>query len=446
MKLTGIALLCLSLLLVHIHFSLAKKKGGFGLFKKTSKTSNLDTKSKGGILKQPKKPEQGGYPQQPGRPAGYPYQGSYPQQPEGYPQQPGRPGGYPYQGGYPQQPGYPAGGYPAQGYPYGGGYGGYGGHGSYGGYGSHAGYGGGYMNYNPNNKVLSPRYGGSFGYGGHGAGVGSPFSHSVQSMGMYPSDKSRGFGRSAVMAAAGGAMAGMALGYGLGRFPRPPFHFHSPQEEYYYNHYMYRKYGTKSTDSNDYSRDYIYSKPSETYDSYMDSCMKRTDILPAANQKPNNKPAVTTTTTITTTSATTTTTAAPDSGISSNTTESNSTAAKNSTTESSTPLPLNEPEANPVPPASQVLRKAATDNDNDDTVSIVEIGYPALIEQMKARRCVELYMVYSEKYLKKRTAPSTTGGVQGLEMGLQGLLAVIISTTLMLLNSNMLILLSCGLY
>ncbi|XP_039659602.1 prion protein b isoform X2 [Perca fluviatilis] len=487
MKLTGIALLCLSLLLLHIHFSLAKKKGGFSLFKKTSKTSNLDTKSKGGILKQPKKPEQGGYPQQPGRPGGYPNQGGYPQQPGGYPnqggypqqpggypnqggypqqpggypnqggypQQPGRPvgypnqggypqqpGGYPNRGGYPQQPGYPAGGY-AGGYPaqgYGGGYGGYGGHGSYGGY------GGGYMNYNPNNRVLSPRYGGSFGYGGHGTGSGSPFSHSVQSMGMYPSDKSRGFGRSAVMAAAGGAMAGMALGYGLGRFPRPPFHFHSPQEEYYYNHYMYRKYGTKSTDSDDYSRDYSYSKPPETYDSYMDSCMKRTDILPAENQKPNNKPAVTTTITITTTSATTTTTAAQDSGISNNTTESNSTAAENSTTASSTPLPLNKSEANPVPPASKVLKKAATDDDNDDTVSIVEIGYPALIEQMKARRCVELYMVYSEKYLKKRTEPSTTGGVQGLEMGLQGLLAVIISTTLMLLNSNMLMLLCCGLY
>ncbi|XP_032371869.1 uncharacterized protein LOC116689446 [Etheostoma spectabile] len=472
MKLTGIALLCFSLLLVHLHFSLAKKKGGFGLFKKTSKTTNLDTKSKGGILKQPKKPEQGGYPQQPGRPGGYPNQGSYPQQPGGYPnqgsypQQPGRPGGYPnqgsypqqpggypnqggyprqpggfpYQGGYPQQPGYPAGGYPAggypaQGYPYGGGYGG---HGSYGGF------GGGYMNYNPNNKVLSPRYGGSFGYGGHGTGAGSPFSHSVQSMGMYPSDKSRGFGRSAVMAAAGGAMAGMALGYGLGRFPRPPFHFHSPQEEYYYNHYMYRKYGTKSTDSNDYSRDYSYSKPPETYDSYMDSCMKRTDILPAENQKPINKPVVTTTTIITTTSATSTTTAAPDSGISSNTTESNSTAAANSTTSSSTPLHPNKSEDNPVPPASRLLIKATTeedDDDNDDTVSIVEIGYPALIEQMKARRCVELYMVYSEKYLKKKTEPNTTGGVQGLEMGLRGLLAVIMSATLMLLNSNMLMLL-----
>ncbi|XP_070759914.1 uncharacterized protein [Enoplosus armatus] len=462
MKLTIIAVWCLSLLLVHTNLSLAKKRGGFGgkinLFKKTPKTTvNRDTKSKGGTLTQPKQQfNQGGYPQQPGRPGGYPNQGGYPQQPGrpggypnqgGYPQQPGRPGGYPNQGGYPQQPGRP-GGYPNQGgYPQqpGGGYGSYGGygsHGGYGGYGSYGGYPGGYMNYNPNNKILSPHYGGSFGYGGHGVGGGSPFSHSVQAMGVYPKDNSRGFGRSAVMAAAGGAMAGMALGYGLGRFPRPPFQFHNPQEEYYYNHYMYRKYGAQSTDTNDYSRDYRYSQPPETYDSYMDSCLKRKDLLPAENRKPNNKPAATITTAITTTtttSVTTITTAAPDTGTGSNAIKSNSTAAENpSTSAPSTTRPLNESAANPAPPASQVLRKTATANDDDDTVSIVEIGYPALINQLKVRRCVGLYMVYSEKYLKKKTEPSASNGVQGLEMGSRGLLALVTSTILMLLNSNML--------
>ncbi|XP_059193397.1 trithorax group protein osa-like [Centropristis striata] len=452
--------------------------------------------NQGGYPQQPGGyPNQGGYPQQPGRPGGYPNQGGYPQHPGGYPnqggypqhpggypnqggypQQPGRPGGYPNQGGYPQQPGYPAGGYPAGGYPaqgnpYGAGYGGQGG-----GYG---GYPGGYMNYNPDSRILSPHYGSSFGYGGHGARGGSPFSHSVQGMGMYPSDRSRGFGRSAMMAAAGGAVAGMALGYGLGRFPRPPFHFHSPQEEYYYNHYMYRKYGSKSTDTNDYSRDYKYSQPPQTYDRYMDSCMKRSDLLPKENREPKIKPAATTTTTVLntpttsvstapdsgissnttktkpaetttttitstpTTSVSTTTTAAQGSGISSNTTKTNSTAAENpSTSTPATPHPLNESETNPVPPAAQTLRKAPTDDDDDDddgTVSIVEIGYPALIEQMKARRCVELYLVYSERYLekKKEEEPKTTGGSQRLEMDLQGLFVVVTSTTLMLLNSKM---------
>lgn len=301
------------------------------------------------------------------------------------------------------------------------------------------------MNYNPNNKILSPQYGGSFGYGGHGVGGGSPFSHSAQAMGMYPSDKSRGFGRSAVMAAAGGAVAGMALGYGLGRFPRPPFHFHSPQEEYYYNHYMYRKYGIKSTDDNDYSRDYKFSQPPQTYDSYMASCMKRTDLLPSENRRPSNEPAATTTaatTTTTTTSVTTTTTAVPDAGFGNHTTKSNSTASeKSSPSTLSTSRPPNQPEASPVPLASQVLRKNANDDDDDDTVSIVEIGYPALVQQLKARRCVELYMVYSEKYLKKKTETSASDGVHGLKLGSGGLLAVVTSALLMLLNSNMLLLL-----
>ncbi|XP_044050973.1 calcium-binding protein P-like isoform X2 [Siniperca chuatsi] len=409
MKLTALAVLCLSLLLVHVHLSLAGLK--INLFKKIPKIKHhLDTKSKGGTLKRPKQFNQGGYPQQPGRPGGYPNHG-------GYPQQPGHPAG-----------GYPARGYPAQGSPYGGGYGS---HGGYGGHGSYGGYPGGYMNYNPNNKILSPHYGGSFGYGGRSVGGGSPFSQSVHAMGVYPKDNSRGFGRSAVMAAAGGAMVGMALGYGLGRFPRPPFNFHNPQEEYYYNHYMYRKYGTRSTDTNDYSRDYRYNQPPQAYDSYMDSCMKRTDLLPVDNQKPNNKPAATTTT-----SVTTTTTASPDTGIGSNATKSNSTAAQNSPTSApSTPRPLNESEVKPVPPV------AVSNDDDDDTVSIVEIGYPALIDQLKVRRCLELYMVYSEKYLKKNTEPRASDRVQGLEMGSHGLLAVVTSTILMLLNSNMLMLL-----
>ncbi|AWP07392.1 Prion protein 2A PrP2A [Scophthalmus maximus] len=549
MKLTVMTALCL-LLLLNISFSLAKKSIGLGkrinLFKKTPKIkTNLGTKPKtkqqfnqGGYPQQPGNqpvrpggyPNQGGYPQQPGnqpvRPGGYPNQGGYPQQPGN---QPFRPGGYPNQGGYPQQPGnqpfrpwsypnqggYPAGGYPAGGYPVGG----Y----PYGGNGGHGGYPGGYYNYNPHNNIMSPRYGGSYGYGGYGGGGGSPFSHSVQAMGVFPQDKSRGFGRGAVMAAAGGAMAGMALGYGLGRFPRPPFHFHSPQEEYYYNHYMYRKYGVKSTDTNDYGRDYRYVQPTLTYDRYMDSCMKRTDLLPVAmglypqdksrgfgrgavmsvaggamagmalgyglgrfprphfhfnrpeeeyyynyymyrkygvrstdtndygrdyrydqptltydrfmdscmkrtdllpevNQKPRNKPAA----------AAATTTAVVI--------ETNSTAAENSSTSST------QPEAGPVPPASQAVSDAEDEGvdaeDDDDTVSIVEIGYPALIEQLKARRCLELYMVYSEKYLKRQT-----GGAQGPEMGLPGLLVVVTTGTLLtLLNSNVLTLQRLGLH
>lgn len=86
------------------------------------------------------------------------------------------------------------------------------------------------MNQNPNNWILSPGYGGSNGFGGYGGAGGSPFSRSVQGMGMGPSQQSRGFGHNTAMAA------------GAARFPRPYFGFHNPQEEYYYNHYMYRTY------------------------------------------------------------------------------------------------------------------------------------------------------------------------------------------------------------
>lgn len=143
------------------------------------------------------------------------------------------------------------------------------------------------------------------------------------------------------MVAAGvGAVAGMAIGYGLGRFPRPHFNFRNPEEEYYYNNYMYRRYGSQSTDEKDFGRDYVYKPPprAESYDNFMSRCMNKTDLL---KQQDSSSPS----------------------------------------------------------PTSQ-----SGGNEDDDTVSIEEIGYPALIEQVKARRCVEQYMVYSERFLQEREA------------------------------------------
>lgn len=423
MKPTLIAILCLPLLVIHIKPSLASKRGKFpqimNAFKKPSKTKpNQDTKSK---TQQSTQFNQGGYPQQPGRPGGYPYQGGNPNQ-GGYPQQPGRPGGYPYQSGYPNQgfyPGYPghqAGAYPGPGYPY------------WGSYGSYGGYPGGYINHNPNNKILSPHYASSFGYGGYGAGGGSPFSNYAKAQGFVPSDKSKGFGRRAALGAAGGALTGMALGYGLGRFPRPHFHFHSPQEEYYYNYYMYRKYGIRSTDTNDFSRDYEYIQVDVTFDSFIKSCMNRADLVPVKNRKPNLKPAVTTSkppTAATVNSTIASITAAL--GTASSAT-SNSTATKNSSTDSpSTPHPPNKYEDNPAPAASQLLQ-----TDDDDTVSIVEIGYPALITQVKLKRCIELYIVNAERNLKKKTKLESSSGAQRLQTDLRGLFSVITSIIVIL--------------
>nr|XP_046231207.1 prisilkin-39-like isoform X2 [Scatophagus argus] len=302
-------------------------------------------------------PAAGGYPNQ--NPAGgYPAAGGYPNQNPGrgnYPNQYPPAGGYPAGGGHPQQypaaGGYPAGGYPNQRSPYqypaAGGYPvrggstgqGWGQPGAYpGGY--PGGAVGGYPNWNPNNKILSPGYGGGgYGYGGYGHGMGgSAFSRSVQSMGYKP--KSSGFAKKAMVAAGVGAVAGMAVGYGLGRFPRPHFSFRSPQEEYYYNNYMYHRYGTQSTDNKDFGRDYVYQPPprAESFENFMGRCMNSTNLL-------------------------------KDQGSSSTT------------------------------PKSQ-----DGGDEEDDTVSIEEIGYPALIEQLKTRRCVEKYMEYSERFLQERKA------------------------------------------
>ncbi|XP_047448408.1 uncharacterized protein LOC125012475 [Mugil cephalus] len=380
MKLSSLSFLCLTLLLYHMPLSLAKGKGGgFGKgwrSKATNRGTNTGHKNNQG--------SQGGAPKQSGQNT----QAGHPSQSGGYPKQQG--GGY-----YKHQPGS----------PYGGGYGGQGGYRS------------GHINPNPNNKILSPGYGGSIGYGGYGAGGGSPFSRVVHAQGYGPSDKSRNFGRTAVAAAAGGAVAGMAVGYGIGRYPRPHFQLHSRQEEQHYNHYMHRKYGLQSTDTNDYSRDYKYSQPPQTYDDYMDACMKRNDLLSTESQKTKNKA-----TAVTKTTTSTVVTSASDVG--SNTTETN---GSNPLADARlTPSARKQPKAPPAPGSS-----AEDDDDDDDTVSIVEIGYPSLIEQMKVRKCLELYMINSEKYLKR-----VIGGAPGLTMGFQGLLVVVTSTVMMLLNSN----------
>ncbi|KAJ8333845.1 hypothetical protein SKAU_G00411640 [Synaphobranchus kaupii] len=113
-----------------------------------------------------------------------------------------------------------------------------------------------------------------------GKGGGSPFSQfPVQGMGNSPNVKSKGFAKKAALAVGVGVAKRVAVDYGLGRFPRPNFSFRSPQEEYYYNRYMYQRYGLRSTDENDFSHDYRYTQPGQSYDRYMESCLKRTDLL-----------------------------------------------------------------------------------------------------------------------------------------------------------------------
>lgn len=183
-------------------------------------------------------------------------------------------------------------------------------------------------------------------------------------MGHSPSVSSQGFAKKAMMAAGVGAVAGMAIGYGLGRFPRPHFNFRNPEEEHYYNNYMYNRYGTQSTDQNDFGRDYAYKPPprAKSYDTFMGECMNGTDI-----------------------------------------------------------------------------RKEQAEDD-DDTVSIEEIGYPALVEQQKSRRCVERYMEYSARFLQKETAEQRSAGSQPSRSDpLSQHLVQLLTTGFMLLSSTLLL-------
>lgn len=233
-------------------------------------------------------------------------------------------------------------------------------------------------------------------------------------MGISPSHNSKGFGHTAARVATGGAVAKMAVDYGLGRFPHPHFQFQSPEEEYYYNHYMYRTYGVKSTDANDYRRDYFYSQPLENYERHMDTCMKNIELLPEENQQKSNTPAL---------NMSSSPLLAPNNGTD------NNTAADNST--STTTNHPSQPGAEPPSPTAQIPSETTEDHDSD-TVSIVETGYPALIKLVKLRKCLERYMEYSEKYLIMR------GGALRLETGSQMVLAVATSTLLLLMYSNML--------
>lgn len=226
-------------------------------------------------------------------------------------------------------------------------------------------------------------------------GGGSPFSRSVQNMGHYPSTQSKGFAKKALMAGVG-AVAGMAVGYGLGRFPRPHFNFRNPQEEQSYNNYMYSKYGERSTDENDYGRDYTYKVPprAESYDSFMYTCMKRNDLLQdqgsdsqatPSNQRNNPQGANSQSLPIT-----------PEVG--------NSSPASNQE---------GTDKVKPLTPAPDEIAGEGKEEVDGPTVSIEEIGYPALVEQLKNRKCVKLYMNYSERFLEKQTAERSSGSGSG---------------------------------
>ncbi|XP_028851240.1 prion protein, related sequence 3 [Denticeps clupeoides] len=409
------ARLTLLFLLLAALVSVTARRGGGGGFKSGGlswgrKTSSTGTRgSSTGGSSSSRRPSQtqsqaGSYPRQPQNPNPPPYPGG------------GAPPPYPGAGPPPPYPGlgrasnqhphgsYPGAGYPnqypgragANPYPVGGSYPGYPVRGGSNPVAGAGGYPGGNPNWNPNNKIMSPGYGGGYGGYGHGYGAGgSPFAQSVHGMGYSPSLRSKGFGKQAVLAAGAGAMAGMALGYGLGSFTRPHFAFHSPQEEYYYNHYLYRRYGQRSPDGRGEGHGggatggspggrepppAFQNTPPQEYDKYMDACMKRDDLLPGQRRQTEQQ----------------------GGDVPKTPPETNSSAP---------PTPEGEDESqngtqgdSGVTEGADMTEAVAAEEDDEDLVSVVEIGYPALIEQLKARRCVELFMAYSERLAQQRVA------------------------------------------
>lgn len=412
MKPSSLSVICLALFLLHLHFLEVKggsrnvkghKSSSPGTSSRSNPSSNSGSSSNRVNSKKPSQTNHGHSHPQPG------WHGN-----TGNNQNPSR--NLPNRRGHSTHGGH------------GGHQGGYGNNqGGYGaGYGTgYGGYQGGYINRNPANKIASPHYSESVGYGGYGVGRGSPFSRSVQDSGIILTDKSRGFGRKAVLAAAGGAAGGMAMGYGLGRIHRPDFPLNSPQEEYYYKNYMYRKHGTKTTnagktegnrvntgDSNSkVNEDYTFSIHEPlTKNGFMEKCMSglARDQVKVIEQ--SNKPTTATTTTARTTRAITTPAALDSAG-------SNKTVVNEST---SPPTRLE---------AKSMSTNFSKTTDNDKIVSIVEIGYPALIYQHNLKTCLERFFAYSE-FIK--------GGAQGMGTGSQGFVALATSVTVMLLNSNLL--------
>lgn len=280
-----------------------------------------------------------------------------------------------------------------------------------------------YPYWNPNNKIMSPHYAGNYAYGAHGRSYGqggSPFAQSVQSMGYSTSSRSKSFGNQAVVAAGTGAVAGMALGYGLGSYPRPHFHFHDPQQERYYNQYMYQHYGSQeSRNTNKHTQTYgqsspgdkgnqgssdgssssrsggssddnrplvLLNPPPQSFDYYMNTCMKRNDLLPSEPTK-------------------------------------NQSQAQNKTVVGA-PSPTQS-----TKPSQEVKKEGGQENetkdkgaerkdDNENLIAnLLEIDYPALIEQLKACKCVELYAVYTQYIAEKQWQEAYGHGAKPTAMG-----------------------------
>lgn len=158
-----------------------------------------------------------------------------------------------------------------------------------------------------------------------------------------------------------------------------------PAAERHYNQSLYQHQGTHSKGVNNKGGSSNTSKlppQAQSYDQFMNTCMTKGDLLKEQNMK--------------------------DSAVRNNIKRDESLTDYLGMNEDY--LEKGEPEKNNTASTTTVSdypNGAGIHNDeDDDTVSIVQIGYPALIEQMKACKCVEQYLVYSESFPEKQKEKS----------------------------------------
>lgn len=100
----------------------------------------------------------------------------------------------------------------------------------------------------------------------------------------------------------------------------------------------------------------------------------------------------------------------------------------------------------PLTPAPGEIAGEGKEEADGPTVSIEEIGYPALVEQLKNRKCVELYINHSERFLEKQTAERSSGNNNNNNKNLNSrsnplgqALLQLITSLLMVLSSTLLL-------
>lgn len=152
----------------------------------------------------------------------------------------------------------------------------------------------------------------------------------------------------------------------------------------------------------------LLKPPPQSYDTFMDSCMKRNDLLRGkrslrerrSEEPQGNEPVALAQL------APETSTAAPANSEPSGNVSTGAAAQSQNNTDSSPVTPSNNitvaKEENRQEAAERQAEEEKKAEVEDEVVSIMEIGYPALIEQLKARKCIELYMVYTERVAQEQ--------------------------------------------